>query len=626
MVGQFKTKQNLTLVDNLPPQNIEAEEAILGGLLLDPQAIKRIVDFLEVEAFYVMTHQIIYSSCLELHSQGQPTDFLLIKSYLEDHGLLDQVGGLNKLTQLLDRTVSAVNIDRYAELVTQKWLQRQAIAVSNEIQQLAIGYIPEGKNPIKSLLEQVEGKLHELTRGKYRGDINQDEATRMADKIADKIREIEHFVIDPVHKEYKLIRLAQENKMSRKALESLYVKTLLREDNDSTEIIGNFIEKYGNDCNEWFLHGLLPQGSVILLHALGGIGKTRLAYDFCFSLATGTPWGGFPVTAASRKCLLVQTDETRGDLIRCLESRGFSDRLPVYIKSKWTVDHLASLRKDIIDNGIEVVVIDSLTTVSKSSIFSENDTEYAKPVLQLKDLAQELGITVLLIHHSNSEGKSRGTKAIHNSVSQVLSLQLPSEGSDVTCTQRLLVIEKSRFRRPTKYQLEYVVDEEDHSWRWECQGEDLKELDPHEGIKQEIVEFLSKNRNREISNRELSDALGANYNTVRRATFQLATDGIITRQQLDTQGKPWVFYLAWEGEENTIEAKPFDKIPVDYKGGDQMIKARFTQSDSAHLISFNEDGTGLILFEQNGLKYTENILLSDLKETETDLFNPLDET
>ncbi len=622
MVAQFPVKKNLTVVQDLPPQNIDAEEAILGGLLLDPNAMDRIVNILETEAFYVTSHQKIYSVCLTLYHQGQPTDFLVVKSYLEDHGMLDKIGGMNKLMQLTNSVFSTVNIDHYAKLVVLKYQQRRAIAVSNEIQQIAAGYIPEGENPIKSLLEQVEGKLHELTRGKYRGDMNEDEATRMADKIANKIREIENFVVNPVHKEYKLMRLAQENKMTRKSLESLYVKTLLAQENEPTEIISNFIHKYGNDCNEWFLHGLLPKGSVILLHALGGVGKTRLAYDFCFSLATGTPWGNFPVTAESRKCLLVQTDETRGDLIRCLESRGFNDKLPIYIKSKWTVDHLASLRQDIIDNGIEVVVIDSLTTVSKSSIFSENDTEYAKPVLQLKDLAQELGITVLLIHHSNSEGKSRGTKAIHNSVSQVLSLRLPSEGSDVTCTQRLLVIEKSRFRRPTKYQLEYVIDEEDHSWAWQCHGEDLREPDPHDGIKQDVVTLLSKNRNQPLSNRELSDALGANYNTVRKATFQLATDGIITRQQLDSQGKPWVFYLTWEGEENTIEEKPFEKIPVDYQGDDQMIKTRFNQADEVNLISFNEDATATLLFEQDGLKYTEKVPCNDVREAQNSILTP----
>ncbi|MGB5596904.1 MAG: replicative DNA helicase [Crocosphaera sp.] len=119
--------------DRLPPQNIEAEESILGGILLDPHAIGRVVDIITPSAFYVQSHKTIYEAALKLHRQGQPTDFLTVKSTLEDHHLLEQVGGLNKLTQLLDRTVSAVNIDRYAALVMDKYLRRQLIAAGHSI-------------------------------------------------------------------------------------------------------------------------------------------------------------------------------------------------------------------------------------------------------------------------------------------------------------------------------------------------------------------------------------------------------------------------------------------------------------------------------------------------------------
>ncbi|MGB5769734.1 MAG: replicative DNA helicase [Crocosphaera sp.] len=119
--------------DHLPPQNIEAEESILGGILLDPHAIGRVVDIITPSAFYVQSHKTIYEAALKLHRQGQPTDFLTVKSTLEDHHLLEQVGGLNKLTQLLDRTVSAVNIDRYAALVMDKYLRRQLIAAGHSI-------------------------------------------------------------------------------------------------------------------------------------------------------------------------------------------------------------------------------------------------------------------------------------------------------------------------------------------------------------------------------------------------------------------------------------------------------------------------------------------------------------
>ena len=72
------------MTDNLPPQNIEAEEAILGGIMLDPQAITRVSEVLVPEAFYISAHQDIYTSTLRLHNQGKPTDLLSVTSWLTD--------------------------------------------------------------------------------------------------------------------------------------------------------------------------------------------------------------------------------------------------------------------------------------------------------------------------------------------------------------------------------------------------------------------------------------------------------------------------------------------------------------------------------------------------------------
>lgn len=118
----------------LPPQNIEAEESILGGILLDPKAMGRIVDFLVADAFYVRSHQEIYRAAVSLHGKGKPTDLMTISSWLEDHQLLDEVGGIPRLLQLIERTVSAANIDRYAELVMDKSVRRQLIGIGEIIE------------------------------------------------------------------------------------------------------------------------------------------------------------------------------------------------------------------------------------------------------------------------------------------------------------------------------------------------------------------------------------------------------------------------------------------------------------------------------------------------------------
>ncbi len=148
--------------NRLPPQNIEAEEAILGGILLDPEAIGRVSDRLVPEAFYISDHKIIYQAALRLHTQQKPTDLLSITSWLTDNDLLTRIGGRNKLGTLVDRTVSAVNIDALAELVMEKYLRRQLIKAGNEI--VHLGYETETELPI--VLDNAEQKIFNVTQEK----------------------------------------------------------------------------------------------------------------------------------------------------------------------------------------------------------------------------------------------------------------------------------------------------------------------------------------------------------------------------------------------------------------------------------------------------------------------------
>ncbi len=144
----------------IPPQNIDAEESILGGILLYEDAIGRVIDLIAIDAFYVPNHRKIYEAILQLHSQGQPTDFVTITSWLKDHHLLDEIGGMAKLTQLVDRTVSAVNIDRYALLVMDKYIRRQLISSGHEIVEL--GY--DTTQELDTVLDESEQKIFRLTQ------------------------------------------------------------------------------------------------------------------------------------------------------------------------------------------------------------------------------------------------------------------------------------------------------------------------------------------------------------------------------------------------------------------------------------------------------------------------------
>ncbi len=148
------------ITDSIPPVNIEAEEAILGGILLDPEAMARVADTLVKEAFSLQAHQEIYHAAQVLHVQGKPTDLMAISTYLADRGLLDKVGGTTKLGQLLNRTVSAVNIDRYNSLVMEKYSRRQLIKAGHEI--VDLGY--ETAKDLEIVLDESEQKIFRLTQ------------------------------------------------------------------------------------------------------------------------------------------------------------------------------------------------------------------------------------------------------------------------------------------------------------------------------------------------------------------------------------------------------------------------------------------------------------------------------
>lgn len=146
--------------DRIPPQNIDAEEAILGGILLDPDAIARILDILKPEAFYLSAHQEIFRAALTLTNQGTPVDLMSITTWLQDRGLLDKIGGQSKLVQLVDRTVSAVNIDQYAQLVTDKYLRRKLISAGHQISQLG----HDTKRDLEHVLDEAEQKVFSITQ------------------------------------------------------------------------------------------------------------------------------------------------------------------------------------------------------------------------------------------------------------------------------------------------------------------------------------------------------------------------------------------------------------------------------------------------------------------------------
>src|SRR5690606_25970891 len=117
----------------LPPQAVDLEEAVLGALMLEKDALSVVIDILKPETCYTDAHSKIFEAITNLFQKSSPVDILTVSAELRKMGALDLIGGAYYLTQLTDRVVSAANIEFHARIISQKYIQRELIQISSEI-------------------------------------------------------------------------------------------------------------------------------------------------------------------------------------------------------------------------------------------------------------------------------------------------------------------------------------------------------------------------------------------------------------------------------------------------------------------------------------------------------------
>jgi len=146
--------------DRLPPQNVEAEQSVLGSLLIDPDAIIRVASFLRPGDFYRETHQAIYRAIIDLHERRLPADFVTVVDELERLNRLDFVGGPAYLTSLINVVPTSVNAEHYGHIVERTGLMRRLIAAASEIAALAY----EEHEDLDEVIDQAERLLFEVSQ------------------------------------------------------------------------------------------------------------------------------------------------------------------------------------------------------------------------------------------------------------------------------------------------------------------------------------------------------------------------------------------------------------------------------------------------------------------------------
>lgn len=162
-------KDGLVAGLKVPPHSVEAEQSVLGGLLLDNQSWDKIADILTSEDFYRRDHRLIFQSISELIERLQPCDVITLSEWLKSKELLDEIGGLAYLTNLARNTPTAANIKAYAEVVRERSVLRQLIRVGSDIADSA--YQTEGRNSME-LLDEAERRVFEIAEQGARGHRN----------------------------------------------------------------------------------------------------------------------------------------------------------------------------------------------------------------------------------------------------------------------------------------------------------------------------------------------------------------------------------------------------------------------------------------------------------------------
>lgn len=148
------------LLDKIPPQNIEAEQSVLGAMLLEKEAIVRVMEILRPDDFYHDAHRIIYQGISELFNRSEPVDLITLSEQLRQRDSLESVGGVTYLTALVNSVPTAANVEHYARIVEEKAVLRKLIRVSTEI----VSNCYNSNEEVEKIIDQAEQLIFNISQ------------------------------------------------------------------------------------------------------------------------------------------------------------------------------------------------------------------------------------------------------------------------------------------------------------------------------------------------------------------------------------------------------------------------------------------------------------------------------
>lgn len=377
-------KKNIN-VDKLPPQNLEAEQSVLGCILIDQEAITKIADILKPDDFYKSDHRKIFESILDLYEKRQPLDILGVTSRLQEKKDLEDIGGRSYITTLANSVATASHVVSYAKIVQKKSTLRRLINTATEI--VHLGHAGEAED-VDKILDQAESKLFGVSQ-----KFLKQKFTPLKDLLADTFERI-----DEMHRESGKMR---------------------------------GIPTGFTDLDN-MLAGL-QKSDLVILASRPSMGKTTLALDICRHMAIREkiPVGIFSLEMSKEQLVermlcaesgvnlwklrtgkLSDKEEMgESDFSRLGHAMGEMSEAPIYIDDSVSgsiMEIRTKARRLQAEKGLGMIMLDYLQLMESTSSYQDNRVQAISEVSRgLKSIARELNVPVLALSQLSRNVESR---------------------------------------------------------------------------------------------------------------------------------------------------------------------------------------------------------------------------
>lgn len=388
----------------LQPQAKEIEEAVLGALMLEKDAYSIISDILKPDCFYEHNHNLIYSAIVDLAMKQEPIDLLTVAEQLRRRGELEEVGGEYAITELTGRVASAAHIEYHARIVAQKYLARELIRFSSEIQNKAF----DETNDVDDLMQEAEGRLFEISQRNVKKDVTQ---------------------INPVIGEaLKILEVAANRKDGLSGLQSGY---------------------HGLDkmTSGW------QNSDLVIIAARPAMGKTAFVLSMAKNMAMNynTPVGVFSLEMSNVQLvnrLIINACEIAGEKIKSGQLTPIEwEQLMTKIKDLYDapiyIDDTPSLsvfelrtkaRRLVREHGIKIIIIDYLQLMNASGMsFGSREQEVSTISRSLKGLAKELNVPIIALSQLNRGVETRDANSKRPQLADLRESGAIEQDADMVC-------------------------------------------------------------------------------------------------------------------------------------------------------------------------------------------------